>query len=75
MKQMIVLYLPWVLSTITAYQSFLAGDKKRSAWVLALCNQALWLTWVLCSQNWGLLPLNAVLWVVYYRNYRKWGPR
>jgi hypothetical protein len=72
MKHAIVVYLPWLISCITIYQSLLAGDKKLSAWGVALGNQCLWSLWVITSGTWGLLPLNIALWIIYTRNYRKW---
>lgn len=72
MRDALVSYLPWLLSAITTYSSFLAGDKKLSAWRVALVNQALWLLWIVLSGTWGFLPLNITLWIIYTRNYIKW---
>lgn len=66
-------YLPWLMSAITIYMTILAGNKSRWAWAVGLFNQALWLTWIVMIQAWGLLPMNAALWVVYARNHFKWG--
>lgn len=65
-------YLPWLLSAITIYMTVLAGNKNRHAWAWGLLNQALWLVWIVSAQAWGLLPMNAVLWIVYARNHFKW---
>jgi succinate dehydrogenase hydrophobic anchor subunit len=67
--------IPYILSAITIYMFLLAGNKKRSAWIVGLVNQALWLAWILLTQTWGLLPMNIALWIVYTRNYIKWGSR
>jgi hypothetical protein len=72
MKQIIITYLPYFLSAITIYSMLLAGNKKRGAWLVGLLNQFLWLTWIILSSAWGLLPMNIALWVVYGRNYLKW---
>ena len=64
--------IPYILSAITIYMFLLAGNKKRSAWIVGLFNQALWLTWIIIIQAWGLLPMNIALWIVYTRNYWKW---
>jgi hypothetical protein len=72
MIESIVLHLPWLLSAITIYMTVLAGNKTRWAWSLGLANQALWLTWIIASQSWGLIPMNVALWVVYARNHLKW---
>lgn len=72
---MIKTYLPWLLSVITIWMTVLAGNKHRSAWVVGLVNQALWLVWIIASDAYGLLPMNAALWVVYTRNHIKWSNR
>lgn len=69
---MIATYLPWLLSAITIWMTVLAGNKHRSAWLIGLVNQALWLVWIVASSAWGLLPMNLALWVVYGRNHLKW---
>lgn len=71
LKQVLSL-LPWLMSALTIWMTLLAGNKHRSAWVVGLVNQALWLTWIVATHNWGLLPMNAALWVVYARNHIKW---
>lgn len=66
------LYLPWLLSLITIYTMFLAGDRRSYTWAVGLVNQALWLVWIIASEAWGLVPMNLALWVVYARNHWKW---
>jgi hypothetical protein len=65
-------YLPWLMSAITIYMTILAGNKSRHAWAIGLANQALWLGWILATKNYGFLPMNAALWIVYSRNHIKW---
>ena len=64
--------LPWILSAITITSMWLAGSRWRYTWLLTLGNQALWLTWIIAMGAWGLLPMNAALWIVYARNHMKW---
>ena len=72
MKHIIITYSPYLLSVITAYTMLLAGNKKAGAWLVGLLNQALWLTWIITSGTWGLLPMTGVMIIVYVRNYIKW---
>ena len=58
-------YLPWLMSAITIYMTVLAGNKNKYAWAVGLLNQALWLTWIVATANWGFLPMNIALWIVY----------
>jgi hypothetical protein len=69
---LIVVVLPWILSVTTLWITFITGNKHPRTWFLGLINQALWLVWILLSKNWGLIPLNVGLWIIYYRNHRKW---
>jgi hypothetical protein len=72
MGEAVTFYLPWLLSAVTIYMTVLAGNKKPWAWAIGLANQALWLTWIIASESWGLLPMTAALTVVYARNHLKW---
>jgi hypothetical protein len=72
MKEIVIKYLPYVLSAITIYSMLLAGNKRKGAWFWGLLNQFLWLIWIGLTHAWGLLPMNIALWIVYGRNYLKW---
>lgn len=65
-------WLPWVMSAITLYMTFLQGRKTWKAWAVGLANQLLWLWFVIETRTWGLLPLNIGLWWLYARNLRIW---
>jgi hypothetical protein len=69
---LLVDHLPWLLSAITIWMTVLAGNKHPSAWALALVGQAGWLVWIVASANWGFLPMNLALWIVYARNHLRW---
>lgn len=72
MSKFLISFLPWVLSANTLYVMFLAGNKRKGAWLLALVGQVFWLVWILLTESWGLLPMNVGLWIVYGRNHLKW---
>ena len=65
-------YLPWLLSVITIWMTLMAGNKHPRAWQVGLANQALWMFWIGATSNWGFLPMNIALWIVYMRNHLKW---
>lgn len=69
---MIKNYMPWLLSAITIYMTLLAGNKHKSAWLVGLINQALWLVWIISMDAYGLLPMNVALWIMYARNHFMW---
>jgi hypothetical protein len=72
MTDNIAVYLPWLLSAVTIWMTLLAGNKHKSAWLVGLANQGLWLIWIYTTASWGLLPMNLALWIVYSRNHLKW---
>lgn len=72
MNEAIRTYLPWLLSAITIYTMWQAGNRHKFTWVIGLSNQALWLVWIIALGAWGLLPMNFALWFVYGRNHLKW---
>jgi hypothetical protein len=64
--------LPWVMSAVTLYAMYLAGNKSPVAWMLGLGNQALWLLFIVHTAAWGLLPMLVGMVVIYSRNLLKW---
>lgn len=75
MTEIIRLYLPWIMSAVTIWMTLLAGNKHKSAWLVGIGNQALWLTWIVTVGAWGLIPMNIALWIVYARNHLKWSAK
>lgn len=72
MRDLITVYLPWLLSLLTVLMMHMAGDRSPRAWLVGLVNQALWLVWIVASASWGLVPMNLLMWWVCWRNHRKW---
>lgn len=64
--------LPWLMSALTLYMTFLQGNKNPVGWLVGLFNQILWLLFICITETWGLLPLNLGLWYLYIRNWLKW---
>ena len=46
MTALIIKYLPWLLSGITIWMNILAGNLHKSAWLIGLVGQVLWLIWI-----------------------------
>ena len=63
---------PYLLSAITIYMNVLAGQKRAHAWAVGLVGQIGWTTWIVMSSNWGFLPMNVALWIVYTKNHLRW---
>ena len=64
--------LPLLLSAITIYGMWLAGEKRSAGWAVGLANQAPWLAFIIVFEAWGLLPLTVALIVTYSRNLLRW---
>ena len=57
---------------MTLAAMWLAGSKRRAGWGLSLVNQAMWLTFIIMFEAWGLLPLTVALTFVFARNLIVW---
>lgn len=64
--------LPWLLSGITLVVMVLAGNKDVRAWYIGLVGQALWITFSVTSEAWGLMLLSIALVFIYTRNIYKY---
>lgn len=71
-EQWAIFGMPFFMSAITLWMTFMAGNKHPKAWLIGLFNQVLWLVWIVLSQSWGLLPMNIGMWILYRRNHLKW---
>lgn len=72
LDEIIIVYLPWVISIVTILMNLLAGSMHKYTWHLGLVNQALWLIWILYTGKMGFLLMNLFLWVTMIVNLRKW---
>lgn len=61
-----------LMSVITLWMMFWAGNKHPKAWLVGIFNQALWLGWIIYTESWGLIPMNIGMWVICLRNHIKW---
>ena len=52
MRDAIITYLPYLLSAITVFQLWLAGNTYKNAWAIALANQALWFVYARNHLKW-----------------------
>ena len=72
MTDLIIKYLTWVLSILTIYVNILAGNKHKTTWIVGMLNELLWLVWIICSESFGFIPANILMWVICIRNHKKW---
>ena len=72
MNYFVITVLPWIPSTIAVVTQFMAGCKYKSAWVITLFSQGLWMWWIIVSKQYGFIPLNICMSIVAIRNFRKW---
>lgn len=65
-------YMTWIMSVLTLFSMYLAGNRSNQAWSLSLFNQLLWLIYITGTMQWGLIPMNVGMWFISYRNYKLW---
>lgn len=65
------LALGLITSVLTLLTMYLAGNGDRLAWKVGLANNVFWWWFTILTGSWGLIPLNAALIIVYFRNLYK----
>lgn len=68
-------HLPWIMSALTIFVMWQAGNKSVWAWRVSLVNQFVWLAWIVSTRTWGLLPLNLAMFVTSTRNLLLWSQK
>jgi hypothetical protein len=64
--------MTWLMSALTIYAMWQAGNKSRLGWIVGLLNQVLWAAYIFDRREFGLIPMNVAMCLVYARNLRKW---
>ena len=63
----------WIMSALTLFTMYLAGNKNKHAWVIGLFNQILWAFFIYQTQALGLIPMTIALVGIYTKNLYQWG--
>ena len=58
MQEIVTVYLPWLLSTLTITMAIMNGSMHRHTWLFGLLLHALWLLWIVVAKEWGFSPMN-----------------
>jgi len=71
-KTKIAVVLPYVLSCVAVITEFIKGSGVHMRWVwkISFACQFLWIGYTISSGAYGFAPLNALLLIVFARNYR-----
>lgn len=72
MKHSLVVWMPYAISIISIYVLIIAGKKHPFTWHFAVIEQLLWITWILISKNYGLLPITIFVLISCIRNIFLW---
>ena len=72
MQEIVTIYLPWLLSTLTIAMAIMNGSMHRYTWLFGLLLQTLWLLWIVVTKEWGFFPMNIAFWIIYTRNHFLW---
>lgn len=66
---------PWwsiVLALLGITSMVLAGNKLKSAWVIGLISQVIWITYGFITNQWGFVLSGVAFSIVYVRNLLLW---
>lgn len=64
--------LALITGLMTLLSMWLAGLKRKEAWVVGLFNQVFWIAFIVIFEAWGLIPLTIALVFLFTRNYLLW---
>lgn len=64
--------MDWVVAFTTIICVELMIHRKWYAWLLALLNQGVWLTFIITREQYGLLPLNIMMVIQNTRGLITW---
>lgn len=72
MIHLITTYGQYALSAFGITGLILAGRRNAWGWLISLCSQAAWATYIIATGQWGLLIGTCAYAVVYAQNFRSW---
>lgn len=61
-----------VISCGILASAILNGNVKIAGWITLMVIQTVFLTYVVITKQWGLIPQNVGMWLIALRNYRRW---
>lgn len=64
--------MPFGISVLTGIHMYLVGNLWKYSWLYGIVMQGIWLIWVFVSKQYGFLPLNVALIIIYTRNHMRW---
>lgn len=65
-------YFDWVVGLTTVICVELMIRRKWYAWLASIGNQFIWLTFIITKEQYGLLPLNIIMFIQYTRGLITW---
>lgn len=65
-------YVQLVISGSILTSAVLNGNVKIAGWITLMAAQTVFITYVIITQQWGLIPQNVGMGVIAFRNYRRW---
>lgn len=72
MTDIITHYGGYVLSAFGITGLILAGRKNAWGWLISLCSQAAWATYIIATNQWPLIYGTFAYAMVYAHNFTKW---
>jgi len=62
----------WALAMMSAAGLLIAGDRRRSGWLVGIAVQPFWIAYAIASGQWGFLGGAALFGFVNLRNWLRW---
>jgi len=67
-----MIWIQLALGALTASSLFLTGNKRWQGWLVAIIVNACWWPYYILTDQWGLLPMQALFLIMILRNLIKW---
>ena len=62
----------WFLAIMSAAGLLVAGDRRRSGWLMCTAVQPFWVVYAITSRQWGFIGGAALFGFVNIRNWLRW---
>jgi hypothetical protein len=64
--------MTWILSILTILTLWFVGNKSIWGPIIGFVSQIIWIVYIALTVQWGLLPMEIVLLIVYVRMFFLW---
>lgn len=62
----------WLAAAVSVAGLWISGINPRVGWFYGIASQAVWVTYGMATEQWGMIALSFAFVVLYLRNIRRW---